>query len=263
MGLCASDIRSRHRKHVVGCHGPLGTGKGEGCVDNGFEGNANFLNLHCGNGCTHLCQYTNNHSPTTFSKFQCVLGRRSFYGQVIFHRAWLDHDLAVHQLMGLSPLWGHHDHTCISLWVDAFFCVLDTHLGVVLLRWRREHAILPHVPSVLARKPGGVLWFVPPGYGHALSLCRGSGGPPISSSSRVLLQPCLGTGTAAGAPQLELPERVLPARPSLLPCLSLFLSLYLPLSESLQHPSALWLSPTAGLVVTQEVVQEGSDRPGG
>lgn len=161
--------------------------------------------------------------------------------------------------MGLSPLWGHHDHTCISLWVDAFFCVLDTHLGVVLLRWRREHG------DPASRFPVFLLASLEmccgscPGYGHALSLCRGLGGPTISSSSRVLLQPCLGTGTAAGRSAVRAAgaESCLHGRLSL-PCLSLFLSLYLPLSR---EPAA----PICSLAIThswpgrhQEVVQEGS-----
>lgn len=58
VGPCASNIHSRHRKHVVGCHWLLGTEQGEGLLmDNGFGGNANFLNLHCGNGCTPLSIY--------------------------------------------------------------------------------------------------------------------------------------------------------------------------------------------------------------
>ena len=54
---------------------------------------------------------------------------------------WLDHCLAIHQLTGLSPLWGRHDHACTtSLCVDTFFHVLGVYLGVVLLWWRGEHS---------------------------------------------------------------------------------------------------------------------------
>ena len=39
-------------------YGPLGTETGEGLLmDKGFGGDANFLNLHCGNGCTTLSIY--------------------------------------------------------------------------------------------------------------------------------------------------------------------------------------------------------------
>lgn len=120
-------------------------------------------------------------------------------------------------------------------------------------------AILPHVSQCSCSQAWRRAVVRAPGYGHALSLCRGSGGPPISSSSRVLLQPCLGTGTAAGRTAVRAAgaESCLHGRLSL-PCLSLFLSLYLPLSG---EPAA----PICSLAIThswpgrhQEVVQEGS-----
>ena len=100
-----------------------------------------------------------------------------------------------------------------------------------------------------------------PCYGHALSSRQGLEGPTIRGSSRVLPYPCLGTGAAAGCTMVSVPgaQSHLQGRFSL-PCLSLPLSLYLPLSR---EPAA----PMCSLAITdswpgphQEVVQEGAQR---
>ena len=119
-------------------------------------------------------------------------------------------------------------------------------------------AILPQVSQCSCSQAWRRAVVHAPGYGRALLLRQGLGGPTISSSSRVLLQPCLGTGTAAGRTAVRAPgaESCLRGRLSL-PCLSLFLSLYLPHSR---EPAA----PICSLAIThswpghhQEVVQEG------
>lgn len=204
-----------------------------------------------------LCQYTENHLTLPSPCFSVYQGFILFYGQVIF-RCVLDHRLAVHQLMALSPLWGHHDHTCTSLCVEAFFSVLDTHLGVVLFWWHGEHGdpasrfpvfLLPSLETCCTLCPR--LWSCP-----LASL--GLEGPTIRSSSCVLLQPCLGMGTEAGCTAVRAPgaESCLHGHFSL-PCLCLSVS-YLPLSR---EPAA----PICPLAIThswpgrhQEVVQEGS-----
>lgn len=153
--------------------------------------------------------------------------------------------------MGLSPLWGHRDHTCTSLCVEAFFSVSDTHLGVVLFWWRGEHGdpasrfpvfLLPSLETCCTLCPR--LWSCP-------LASPGLQGPTIRSSSCALLQPCLGMGTEAGCTAVRAPgaKSCLPGHFSL-PCLCLSVSISLS-PESLQHPSALWLLPTAGLVVTR------------
>lgn len=168
--------------------------------------------------------------------------------------------------MGLSPLWAiMTTHVSACGWTH--FSVSWTHTWKLCCSGGVENtAILPsRFPVFLLASLETCCGYVPPAMVMP-SRFAGVGGA-ISSSNRVLLQPCLGTGTAAGRPpQLELPEQS--------PCLHGRLSLPLPLSvspgsislspEGPAAPSALWLSPTAGLVVTRRWSRKAlGPRPGG